>query len=221
MKRKIWLSGICVVSLGLAACATIPAKISSSPSSVSSSVEAKPKPAIATSSPTATASWRDQQMRLAALKSWQLNGKIAVQTAQDSGSASVNWTQHLSHYDMSLMGPFGAKSINLQGHPGAVVLKTGDGQRFTATSPEGLLAKQWGWNLPVSNLAYWIRGIPVPGISYDTRFDTNNRLSILSQAGWTIQYLDYTTIGSLTLPNRLYISSPSLKTKIIIYHWQV
>ena len=48
------------------------------------------------------------------------------------------------------------------------MLQTSDGKRYNAASPEQLLAEQWGFHLPVSNMKYWVRGLPVPGIPATT-----------------------------------------------------
>lgn len=165
--------------------------------------------------------WKEREVALNRIQNWQINGKIGVQTAQDSGSATVTWQQSQSQYTIALYGPLGTHGMKLWGQPGSVTLETSEGKRISDNSPEQLLAKQWGFNLPVSNLRYWVRGLPVPNVPYDSQFDTRNRLSQLTQQGWNVQYLSYTNAGPADLPDRISIISPSLKTKIIIYTWKV
>ena len=171
--------------------------------------------------PAAQKPWPDREAALTHLQNWQLNGKIAVVTANDSGSATVDWVQNQKHFNISLLGPLGTNGLKLSGQPGLVTLETADGKHFTAKSPEQLLAQQWGWNVPVSNLNYWVRGLPVPGMPHNSQFDAYHRLSNLTQQGWNIQYLGYETIGQLDLPNKIFITSSALRTKIIVYHWKV
>lgn len=172
------------------------------------------------STPTATA-WQERSVALNRLSYWHINGKIAVRTPNDSGSATVDWMQESSRFNIALTAPLGVGGLKLTGQPGAVSLTTANGQRYTAASPEQLLAERWGWRLPVSNLNYWVRGLPAPQSPYQTNFDQYHRLSTLQQTGWTVQYLGYTRVGGLELPNRLTINSPALKTKIIIYRWDL
>lgn len=164
-------------------------------------------------------SWETRKTLLSRLQSWQINGKIAVVSAQDSGSASVDWSQRGQNYTISLFGPLGAGGIKLNGKPGHVTMTTSNGQKVSASSPEQLIAQEWGWHLPVSYLKFWIRGLPVPNMPQNSRFDTSHRLSSLTQQGFHIQYQGYTTAGVLDLPQRISISSSSFKTKIIIYQW--
>lgn len=162
-----------------------------------------------------------KQLALKDIHNWRLNGKIAVQTSHDSGSATVNWIQRQSYYSIALSGPLGSHSMLLMGQPGTVTLKASDGKSYHASSPEQLLAAQWGFNVPVSHLNYWIRGLPVPGISANTRYDQYGRLIALTQQGWHVEFLSYADKGGLYLPDRLSITSSALKVKIIVYDWQV
>ena len=140
---------------------------------------------------------------------------------EDSGSATVGWMQHDVQYTVSMLGPLSTSALKLSDQPGLVTLEISDGKRFTASNPEELLAKQWGFNLPVSYLRYWIRGLPVPGIPSSDHYDASHRLTDLSQQGWQVQFLSYTRSNNLDLPSKLSISSPTLKVKIIVYSWDV
>lgn len=177
----------------------------------------------ATITPTPTSNkqipWENREKTLSRLDNWRINGKIGVQTAQDSGSATINWTQTQQHYIISLLGPLGSNELTLNGGPGGVTMVSANGKQSSAASPEQLLAQQWGWHIPVSNLRYWIRGLPVPGIPASTHFDNYHRLSDLDQQGSHIQFLSYTTANGMELPQKIYITSPSIKTKIVIYEW--
>jgi len=165
--------------------------------------------------------WKDRQTTLNSIHSFKIDGKIAVQTTRDSGSASVNWVQKGNQFNISLLGPLGSNGLKLTGQPGRVSLQTSDGKTYSANSPEQLLAERWGFHLPVSNLNYWVRGLPVPGPAANTQFDNYGRLTQLVQQGWNIQYQSYMRIGKIELPERIYVSSPSLKVKMVIYQWNI
>lgn len=174
-----------------------------------------------TATPPSESGWQERLAALNRIQSWHLNGKIAVQTSKDSGSATVDWSQNHGRYYVSLYGPIGSNSMKLSGGPGGVTLVTSNGKTFKADSAEELLAKNWGFRLPVSNLNYWVRGMPVPDVNARTRFDGKNRLTTLNQQGWNIQYFDYARVRNVDLPKRIYMSSPSLKTKFVIYQWNI
>jgi outer membrane lipoprotein LolB len=184
------------------------------------STTAKTPASTETTAP-ATIPVKDRQTSLNTVHNWRINGKIAVQSARDSGSATVNWVQKGGQYSISLMGPLGSNGLKLAGRPGHVTLQTSDGKSYSASSPEELLAKRWGFHVPVSNMNYWIRGLPVPGPSAKTQFDHYGRLTHLVQQGWSVQYQNYTHVSRVDLPQMISITSPSLKVKIIVYQWNI
>ena len=163
---------------------------------------------------------KTRQVALNQINNWQITGKIGVRSANDSGSATVDWVQHDNRYMISLTGPMGANSMKLTGRPGEVALDMSNGKHFTASSPEELLAKQWGYHLPVSNMKYWIRGLPVPGAISNPRYDSYNRLSSLQQQGWNVQFLSYMNSGGRDVPSRISLNSPALQVKIVVYQWK-
>jgi len=165
--------------------------------------------------------WESRQALLSRVQNWQISGKIAVNTSQDSGSASVDWSQHAQDFKISLYGPLGANGMTLNGNASKVTMETSNGQKISASSAEQLIAQQWGWKLPVSYLKYWIRGLPVPNLPQTSRFDEAHRLATLNQQGFTIVYNGYTTAGKLELPQRMSITSPSFKSKLVIYKWNI
>ncbi|OGT55809.1 MAG: outer membrane lipoprotein LolB [Gammaproteobacteria bacterium RIFCSPHIGHO2_12_FULL_43_28] len=173
------------------------------------------------SAPPLTQTWSDRAKRLNRIESWQLTGKIAVRTQQDSGSATLNWAENQGQYTIRLLGPLGAGGLKLSGHPGSVTLEQADGKRFSARNPEELLLKQWGYHLPVSYLRYWIRGLPVPGIPERAELDAFHRISSLKQQGFKVEFANYLRVGQVELPARLTVITKGLNTTIVIHQWDL
>lgn len=173
------------------------------------------------SAPPSTLSWKEREAALNRIQNWHLSGKVGVIAQHNSGSASLNWTQQQNHYTISLVGPLGAGGLTLDGRPGSVTMETADGKHATAQSPEKLIAQQWGWQLPVSQMKYWIRGLPAPDAPSQSQFDAYHRLSSISQLGFNVQFLSYYNLGSLSVPDKISITSPSIKVKIIVHQWKI
>jgi outer membrane lipoprotein LolB len=188
---------------------------------IMSSCASVQQPAQPTEAPTRTMTWEQRQQSLNHLRNWQLQGKIAVRSQKESGSATLSWSQRYQAYAISLLGPFGSQGMILKGQPGQVLLQTANGARYHAKSPEQLLAEKWGYHLPVSSMIYWVRGLPVPGTPSRTMLDRYHRLTSLYQQGWNIQYLSYINRAGIDLPERLSITNASLNVKIFIYNWQI
>ncbi len=163
--------------------------------------------------------WTARQKQLQKIQTWYIQGAIGIKTPQKSFSASLNWQQHRSHYLINLFGPLGIGAVAIRGQKGYVRLKTTKHQVFTAKSPEQLLQKQLGWHLPISDLHYWIRGLPVPNSASKKYFDVYHHLIRLEQAHWKIQYLGYTAVNKVDLPNKIFLTAPQLSLRIVISQW--
>ena len=168
-------------------------------------------------------SWQERSMMLAQLHNWNISAIMAIQThtGTEGGTANLKWQQYNQNYNLLLYGPLGADAVKITGQPGHVSLETADGKKFTAATPELLLAQQTGWRLPVSDLYYWIRGLPTKGPSSAMQFDLSHRLTHLDQAGWTIDFLRYSTVNQMDLPTKLTLATKDIKVKIIINQWQI
>jgi len=173
--------------------------------------------------PLAQATWDDREAKLASIKSFDINAKIAIRDVKRNRgeNANLDWHQKNLNYSLLLYGPMGSGSQKLSGRPGKVLLETSDGKKFAAKSPEDLLASQTGWLIPVSNLYYWVRGMPVPGLAAKKVLDKNNQLVQLSQGGWKINYLGYTSVNKMYMPRKIQLVNPNLSVKIVISRWKI
>lgn len=169
--------------------------------------------------PPASTSWSLREKTLAELQHWDISGKIAVRTATDSGSATIKWQERHPHYTIWLYGPVGTPAAILHGQPGKTMLETATGQRFSAATPDQLLRQRTGWNVPISNLFYWIRGLPVPNIPYQAAFDRYHRLAKLTQQGWEIQFLHYANFPHIELPDLITLNNENARVKLFIHRW--
>ncbi len=166
------------------------------------------------------ASWEKHRQQVTAIDGWQITGKIGIHSPAESGSGTLYWLQRQQYFDLRIAGPLGRGATRLTGRPDGVVMEiAGEGQ-FEADSPETLLEDQLGWQLPVSSLFWWIRGLPAPDSSSQISLNARSQLAHLSQAGWQIDYLAYTDEAGYPLPARLKLQGKDLELTLVIKEWQ-
>lgn len=163
--------------------------------------------------------WRTQQSSLEALDTWTAAGKVGIRTPDDSQSANLDWTQRADQYRISVSGPWGTGRNTLKGNGRQVTLTNGDGT-FQAPTPEELMAQQMGWSLPLSSLVYWVRGLPDPRSPNRTSEDDVGFPATMDQAGWHIDYRDWSQADGLWLPRRIVMTYDDLRTTLVINRWQ-
>ncbi len=105
--------------------------------------------------------WSRQRDQLQKLNSWELRGRVNVRYDNESHTPRIIWLQQNVDYNIRLWGTFNAGATEIVGRPGFVTMEN-DGQMLSANSPEELILEQLGYELPVSQLNYWIRACPLP-----------------------------------------------------------
>jgi outer membrane lipoprotein LolB len=166
--------------------------------------------------------WEARKLELQQLQSWSLKARIAIQLDKEGGSASMSWSQTGAEYLIRIVPPFGRGTFELDGDSDGVTMRGADEQVFHATDPETLLQTQLGWQVPVSGLIYWIRGIPEPSSKITTLvLDNEARLQHLSQNQWDVSYTDYIESGDLILPRKMSMQNSNVKVKLVIKEWEL
>jgi outer membrane lipoprotein LolB len=146
--------------------------------------------------------WNRHSRQLQALDHWQLRGRVNVRYYDENHTPRIQWQQMGEQYHIRLWGTFNAGNTEIEGRPGRVVMEQ-DGEVLRAESPEDLILQQLGYELPVSYLEYWIKGLPAPEGEADLQFDELNQLLAINQQGWTVQYSDMRQYGEVALPRRV------------------
>ncbi|GAB6386500.1 lipoprotein insertase outer membrane protein LolB [Stutzerimonas marianensis] len=164
--------------------------------------------------------WTAHKARISEIDGWQISGKIGIRAPQDSGSGTLFWLQRQDYFDIRLSGPLGHGATRLTGRPDTVALEVAGQGRFEADSPEALVETQLGWQLPVSNLLWWIRGLPAPDSRSRIALDSEGRLASLLQDGWDVQYLAYGEEDGYALPTRIKLAGRDLQVTLVVKDWQ-
>ncbi len=168
----------------------------------------------------ATDDFNQLQQQLQALESWQVEGKIGLRQDGRGSSARVSWQQTRDHYTLRLSGPLGIGTVLIDGDDTGVVVHNKDGV-FQAPTPEQLLLELTGWQIPVTALQYWARGLPAPDMPVVQQRVEQGRLASLDQGGWKITYLDYTLVDGLWLPARMRMSRPETQLTLLYKSWRL
>lgn len=139
------------------------------------------------------------------LDSFMINGKIGITTpatatqAAQAGSAFYAWGQQQDRFAIELIGALGLGKTNIEYNGSSATLTSEKTGTLSAASPDELLKKATGWQVPVSQLPYWISGHPAPSDS-SQQLDDNGRLAEAVNGDWSASF-DYQ--GNDSLPSKL------------------
>ena len=162
------------------------------------------------------------QQHLASLeriKSFQIQGRIGVQTNPRGFSGSMRWQHEASRDQIQLFSPLGSQVAQIQTTDSGVELITDDGKHYEAADAAALTQQTLGWSLPMRGLPDWVLGRPSAGIIAKQAWDAQGRLILLQQDGWNIEYTEYIETEGVQLPSRISLKSPKVNLKLIIERW--
>lgn len=169
-----------------------------------------------------TTAWQARRDQLLAMSHWQLQGRVNARYENESHTPRIRWQQEEETYTIRLWGTLNAGATLIQGQPGFVTFEQG-GEVRTASSPEALILEHLGYELPVSQLEYWIRGLPTPGEQHQLELGEFNEVLSLQQSGWTLEYDDYRLFGDYSLPRRVEMSRSehNIRLTFVGLNWSV
>lgn len=170
--------------------------------------------------------WRQHESALLPIQHWELRARLAVRADDQGGQATLVWRRDGSRHSLRLSGPLGRGLLQLTQDENGAQLQDAEQRILRASSAEELLFRYTGWRLPVENLNYWVRGLPVPGIAMEPELDDNGHLKVLLQEGWEVQYEEYMHVEGRTLPRRLRLTNPhktvgqpAMEVRLVIERW--
>jgi outer membrane lipoprotein LolB len=180
-----------------------------------------PKPQAPGSFQTETVEQR--QAQLTPVKSWNASGAISIQRAQQSPMIMrYEWRQSgPSNYRVDLAASLNLAAVTITGHPGRVTLQRDRERPVSAATPEQLMQQNLGWSLPVPSLWYWARGLPAPGPTQETKYDSYGHLTLLRQNGWQAKFDGYHTVQGVDLPHVIELHRQDISARIVVKQWQI
>ncbi|MFC3626356.1 lipoprotein insertase outer membrane protein LolB [Vogesella amnigena] len=137
-------------------------------------------------------------------------GRLAVNYQGKGHVASFDWQHTAASDQLNVKTPIGTTVASLSRDANGVRLLA-DGQERQAGDVETLTEETLGWPLPLSNLAWWARGLAAPGTGAQTAADGS-----LQQQGWLIRH---SKDAETHLPRRLELERDGLSIRLVFSGW--
>jgi len=212
-RMKMWRAPLVLLMVGtLAACGSVPKRQQTPVAAEVAEVSAQ-----------AQAAEQARQAALRAAPDWTFQGRAAISKGRNGGNGRIDWQQRGQAYEVSLAAPVTRQSWRLSGAAGQVVRLDGlEGGPRTGDDAGQVLLQATGWEIPVEQLAQWVRGLPSDaGTPEHLGSDAEGRPRVLRQQGWQIDYLDWypAEAGKPSLPRRIEAVSGDAKVRLIVDAW--
>ncbi len=169
-----------------------------------------------------------REKTLAQLTTWQVKGKIAFINSVERKSASLFWNKSNTNQQLNLTTYLGINVLKLTSADSMHTIEV-DGESYQDENLDSLIESLVDMRFPTEALSYWIKAIPYNNNDSFT-FSPESQLpkTLTSQYNgyhWLIQYSSYQTIQkgdtTITLPNKIKITSADLTINIAINDWTI
>jgi outer membrane lipoprotein LolB len=166
-----------------------------------------------------------REAALEGAQTWEMRGRLAVNTGERAFQGSFSWRQNADALDLSVRGPLGAGVLHVAGTPAELTF-TARGETRTLTDPEVELSALLGWWLPVTSLPSWLLGLPDRAFRGTTEAGVDGTLAALEQRLWRVAYASY-QVASLTgtpsgvlVPRRIDMQHGDLTLRLTVDDWR-
>jgi len=164
-------------------------------------------------------SYAQRRDHLAQIDTWELRGRIAVNTGEQAFQGRFQWSQHPERLALSVRGPLGTNVLRVSGPRDSLTIEA-RGEVWTLEAPESQLSELVGWWLPVTSFPSWLLGIPDPAYAARERMSRDGVLESLAQRLWQLDYASYQLVAGVLIPRRIDLRHDQLEFRIVVDSWQ-
>lgn len=144
---------------------------------------------------------------------FSVSGRLSVNLDGKGHVANFEWQHRPERDQLAINSPLGNTVAEVVRDADGVTLRS-DGKAWQAPDVESLTEKTLGWPLPLSGLAWWVRGMPVPGEASEVRPDGE-----LLQQGWRIRFVREAESGE-PYPKRVDLARDGLTVRVVTRDWR-
>ena len=152
---------------------------------------------------------------------FDLFGRVAVSYDGRAYSSGLRWQHTAERDELWLLTPAGQALAHIVGDADGATFTGSDRREYRAGDIGSLIRRALGWEMPVTRLAWWVQGAPVPGPAVQAiERDEHGRLAVLAQEGWRIAYV-YDPPEERGSPlRRLALADGSTEIRLVIDGWR-
>jgi outer membrane lipoprotein LolB len=148
---------------------------------------------------------------------FSVEGRLSARHGDNAVAGSFFWVHAVDRDTITLDTPLGQTLARLSGSAGDARVELADGTVTEASDWEVLTRRSLGVSLPVSGLAWWLRGVPHPRAPATIEADSAGRPAVLRQEGWEIVYAYSDAVARR--PSRMRLAWPEVEVRLAIDRW--
>ncbi len=166
--------------------------------------------------------WQEEKQRRQQIRSWEIRGRLGVQTAKDAGVLDLIWKQSADEYSIRLIAPLASGNYHIQGDGSYAEIRYPDGSRKNIENIDDMFLLALEVDLPASAIKDWLRGLPASELVVDDiQWNESGQIHEIRQDGWNVEMEKYAGT-KLLLPHAIYITrddDEDLDIQLLLRQW--
>lgn len=151
---------------------------------------------------------------------WEVSGRLALSDGERGGQMAFDWRAEGDQHEVQLRTVATGKRWRLLFNPAGAVLEGSDIGLLRGPDPDVLVAEVVGWPIPVTQLAWWLRGLN--GSDGEAlSFAADGTMATIVAPPWILEYQRFgqPAVGPL-MPTRIQASSPPHQVRVVMRDWR-
>ncbi|AOE50523.1 lipoprotein insertase outer membrane protein LolB [Kangiella sediminilitoris] len=174
--------------------------------------------------------WQKHYKLLKKFEQFHLKGRIGITHPDDSFSSNFLWQQRQKDtFTFRMYGAFGTTYLILKVQPEYSTLDTGDDEHFEGLDAQNLLYGVSGWDIPVTLMQDWIKGLPTGINKSDLLINADGTLQQIKYLDYTVDYVRYDDaewdlegkVIPMRMPDKIRIVQGKNKIVLSIRSWDI
>jgi len=170
--------------------------------------------------PGADAPWPEQRAALEKLDHYALNGRVAVAAQGQGFSATLRYQQQPRGSNLALDGPLGIGGLRVQIDGEDIEIATSRGEKLDGQSARDELERRLGFQLPLTELRWWLLGIPAPGEASVNQDAGSGEIHDFTQGGWRVSINTRAAGLGFSLPQKMTAEREGARLKLFVQGWE-
>jgi len=170
------------------------------------------------------ASWTAEQLKRQQIETWEVRGRLGIQTEFTGGSLDIIWKNDGNDFSIRLIAPMGAGNYLVQGDKNQAEIRFPNGSTRIINNIDNVFFSMLEVDLPTSAVKDWIRGIPSKALPVEQiSWDKKGHLNRIKQAGWNVEMTKYSG-DKVPMPHNIYLSrdgESELDMRLILRQWLI
>lgn len=166
--------------------------------------------------------WLEERERyFAELDHWSVSGRVALSDGEQGGSLAFDWLARGDAHEVRLRTVAGGRQWRLSFSPGRAFLEGSEVDDMRGSNPDPLVEAAVGWPIPVSELAWWIRGLMPPAKRHQVSFAEDGTLAFAITDPWTIDFQRFARAGPVLMPSRIQADAEPYRVRMVLRNWNL